>query len=83
MVDVNQLLAKIGADAPGNLKIYPANSRVHVFVKADKLPGQPANDFSFDLPGDSDVMIAQGLNYLINLLKGLQGNATPEPLPPA
>lgn len=84
MIDVNKMLATIGADEPGNLKVYPANSRLRVFVKASKLPSQPTAELTFDLPGDSEELLATGLNYLINMLRSLkgganEGNETPQP----
>lgn len=74
MIDVNAVLAKIGADAPGNFKIYAGNSRLKIFIKAAKLPSQPTADISFDLPGDAEEAIASGANYVLSMLKG---NAPP------
>jgi|JI10StandDraft_1071094.scaffolds.fasta_scaffold68085_7 hypothetical protein len=73
-IDVNKMLAAIGAEGEGDFKVYPANSRIHVFVKAKKLPTEPTMALSFDLPGNSEELLAQGINYLINTLRNLQGN---------
>lgn len=75
-IDVNEALAKIGADKPGNFKIYAGNSRIKLFVKAEKLPTSPTLEITSDLPGDAEDMIAQGLNFL---LKRTGGNETPQP----
>lgn len=82
-IDVNKMLAAIGADEPGNLKVYPGNSRLKVFVKASKLPTQPTAELTFDLLGDYEDMLATGINKLIAMLRNLQGNANPELPPPA
>lgn len=55
----NGLLQSIGGQAEGNFKIFAANSRTHVFLKAEGLPGAPAIDFSIDLPGELDSMVAE------------------------
>lgn len=59
---VNEFLDKIGGSAQGNFKIYATNSRTHLFLKAENLPGKPAVDFSVDLPGDLDSVVADVAN---------------------
>lgn len=71
---VDAALKSVGADAPGNFKIYMSGSRTNVFIKADKLPLQPAITISVDLPGESDAFTVQSLNYA---LQAGRGNATP------
>lgn len=65
-----EFLVKVGAEAPENHKLYSANSRLHVFVKADKLPGQPAADLSIDLPGETDAMTVQGMKFALDAARG-------------
>lgn len=74
---VKGFLDSVGGSAEGNFKIYEANSRTHIFLKADKLPGAPAVDFSLDLPGDSDKLVAQGLRYGVDALQGNDEPPTP------
>lgn len=82
-IDVNKMLATIGADEPGNLRVYPGNSRIKVFVKASKLLTQPTAELTFDLPGDSEELLSQGINYLITMLRSLKGSEGNELPPPA
>lgn len=71
----NHTLEQIGAgpDKPENFKIFSTNSRLHMFVKAEKLPFSPAVDLSLDLPGEADAFTAQGLN--VALEKARAGNS--------
>lgn len=81
---INKLLDSIGGSAEGHFKVYATSnagvSRTHVFLKADKLPLQPAIDLSFDLPGDTDTMVVGGINTVFDAA-GV-GNA-PETAPPS
>jgi len=81
---INQLLSSVGGTAEGHFKVFSTNaggvSRTHVFLKADKLPLQPAIDFSVDLPGDTDNMVVAGANTIMEAT-GL-GNE-PETAPPS
>ena len=74
-IDISEALARIGADKPGNFKIYAENSRIKLFVKAEKLPTAPTLEITSDLPGDYEPLLAQGANFLLK--RG--GNATPQP----
>ena len=69
-IDINEALAKIGADKPGNFKIYAGNSRLKLFVKAEKLPTAPTLELTSDLPGEAEEMIAQGLRFLLGRKEG-------------
>lgn len=75
-IDINEALAKIGADKPGNFKIYAGNSRLKIFVKAEKLPTAPTLEVTSDLPGDAEEMLAQGLRFLLGRK---EGNESPQP----
>jgi hypothetical protein len=63
---INKALDSIGGAAEGNFKIFSANSRLHLFLKAEKVPGKPAFDISVDLPGDMDNMVASGANAIMD-----------------
>lgn len=77
---INNGLKKMGADrAEGTFKMYEANSRSHLFLKAENLPGQPVIDISVDLPGDLDKAVMGGANALMNAT-GL-GNAPEDSQP--
>lgn len=76
--NLNKFLKSVGGEAEGSFKIYEANSRTHVFLKMENLPGAPACDFSIDLPGDTDKLVAQGLNYGLDAVRD-EGNETPPP----
>lgn len=73
-VDISKALQNIGADKPGNFKVYAENSRIKLFVKAEKLPTSPTIEITSDLPGEYEGMIAQALNLLFK--RG--GNENPQ-----
>lgn len=77
MIDINAVLAKIGADAPGNFKVYAGNSRLKIFIKAAKLPTQPTAEVTLDLPGEAEEAIASGANYVLAMLKGNAQDSPP------
>jgi hypothetical protein len=70
------LLHSVGGEAEGSFKIYAANSRTHVFLKANNLPGTPAVDFSIDLPGELDSMVAEVGKMGVSAILGNSSNDT-------
>ncbi|TXH11956.1 MAG: hypothetical protein E6R03_13850 [Hyphomicrobiaceae bacterium] len=79
---IQDLAKKLGANkAEGSFKFYDTNnngeSRSHLILKCNNLPLKPAIDISLDLPGDSDKMVVQGLNYGLEAALGNEDPPTP------
>ena len=61
----NEVLTSLGAEGPGDFKVYASGSRLRVFIKANKLPFQPTVEVTLDLPGEADAMTAQAFSYML------------------